>query len=123
MTTKRASAETARWQALDQRHHLHPFTDYKDFAGKNSRIITKAKGVYLWDSEGNRLLDGMAGLWCVNLGYGRAELAEAAHRQLLELPYYNTFFQTATPPPVELAAVLAELTPAGLSRVGVLGIY
>ncbi|MSO70259.1 MAG: aspartate aminotransferase family protein [Alphaproteobacteria bacterium] len=110
-------AETLRWQELDHRHHLHPFTDYKDLLGKASRIIVKAEGVYLWDSEGEKLLDGMAGLWCVNLGYGRKELAEAAYKQMLELPYYNTFFQTATPPPIELAKAIAEIAPPGLDHV------
>ncbi|MGE3231963.1 MAG: aspartate aminotransferase family protein, partial [Hyphomicrobium sp.] len=61
--------------------------------------------------------DGMAGLWCVNLGYGRKELAEVAYRQMLELPYYNTFFQTATPPSIELAKAIAEVTPPGLDHV------
>ncbi|MBM3482870.1 MAG: aspartate aminotransferase family protein [Alphaproteobacteria bacterium] len=109
--------ETLRWQELDHRHHLHPFTDYKDMLAKASRIIVKAEGVYLWDSEGERLIDGMAGLWCVNMGYGRKELAEAAYRQMLELPYYNTFFQTATPPPIELGKAIAEVTPKGLDHV------
>jgi putrescine aminotransferase len=63
------------------------------------------------------LIDGMAGLWCVNLGYGRKELAEAAYRQMLELPYYNTFFKTATPPSVELSKVLVDLAPEGLNHV------
>ena len=110
-------AETLRWQDLDHRHHLHPFTDYKDLAAKASRIIVKAEGVYLWDSEGERLLDGMAGLWCVNLGYGRRELADAAYRQMLELPYYHAFFQTATPPAIELAKAIAGITPDGLDHV------
>ncbi len=109
---------TARWRAADTRHHLHPFTDTKELTEEGgSRIITKAEGVWLEDSEGNRMLDGMAGLWCVNLGYGRKELAEVAHRQLRELPYYNTFFKTATPPPVELAARLVELAPGDLKHV------
>ena len=81
---------TAEWQAIDRRHHLHPFTDPKVFDREGVRVITRAKGVHLWDSEGRRLIDGMAGLWCVNLGYGRKELAEAAQRQMLEMPYYNT---------------------------------
>ena len=104
-------------QRLDTRHHLHPFTDYKALNSKGSRIITRADGVYLWDSEGNRILDGMAGLWCVNVGYGRKELAEAAYRQMLELPYYNNFFQTTHPPAVELSELLAEVTPQGLNHV------
>ena len=78
---------------------------------------SRAEGVYLYDSEGNRILDGMAGLWCVALGYGRRELAEAAYRQMLELPYYNSFFQTAHPPAIELAKQLADLTPPQFNRV------
>jgi putrescine aminotransferase len=83
---------TAELQALDAAHHMHPFTTNDDLAAKGARIITRAKGVYLYDSEGNEILDGMAGLWCVNIGYGRDELADVAARQMKELPYYNTFF-------------------------------
>jgi putrescine aminotransferase len=108
---------TAAWQQLDRQHYLHPFTDFKSLAAKGSRVIVKAEGVYLYDSEGNRILDGMAGLWCVNVGYGRKELAEAAYRQLLELPYYNSFFQTAHPPAIELAKQLVDLTPPQFNHV------
>jgi putrescine aminotransferase len=112
-----ARNSTAHWQALDREHHLHPFTDHKNLAGIGSRIIVKADGAYLWDSEGRRLLDAFAGLWCVNVGYGRRELADVAHRQMLELPYYNTFFKTSTPPAVELTGILADMTPEGLNYV------
>ncbi len=112
-----ADRTTAQWQELDRQHYLHPFTDYKNLHAKGSRVIVKAEGVYLYDSEGNRMLDGMAGLWCVNVGYGRKELAEAAYRQLLELPYYNSFFQTAHPPAIELAKQLVDLTPPQFNRV------
>jgi putrescine aminotransferase len=108
---------TAAWQELDRQHYLHPFTDFKSLAAKGSRVIVKAEGVYLYDSEGQRMLDGMAGLWCVNVGYGRRELAEAAFRQMLELPYYNSFFQTAHPPAIELAKRLVDLTPPQFNRV------
>ena len=108
---------TAKWRALDSAHFLHPFTNHKDLHEKGARIIERAEGVYLWDSEGNKILDAMAGLWCVNVGYGREELAEAAHRQMQQLPYYNTFFQSAHPPVVELSALLAQVTPAGLNHV------
>ena len=108
---------TEELQSLDASHHLHPFTDTKALNARGSRMITRADGVYLWDSDGNRLIDGMAGLWCVNIGYGRREIADAVHRQLLQLPYYNTFFQTSHPPAAELGRVLAELTPDGLNRV------
>ena len=79
-------------------------------------MITRGEGVYVWDSDGNRILDGMAGLWCVNVGYGRQELVAAAVRQLRELPYYNSFWQTSTPSQIELASLLAELTPPGISH-------
>jgi putrescine aminotransferase len=82
-----ASRSTREWQLADSRHFLHPFTDFKALAAAGARIITRAEGVYLYDSDGQRILDGMSGLWCVNVGYGRRELAEVAHRQMLELPY------------------------------------
>jgi putrescine aminotransferase len=102
---------TADYRALDAAHHLHPFSDMAALNRAGSRVIVKADGVYLWDSDGNRIIDGMAGLWCVNVGYGRKELAEAAYRQLSTLPYYNTFFKTTHPPVIELSALLAELAP------------
>ncbi len=109
---------TAQWRAEDIAHHLHPFTDYKALAEEGGpRVIVKAEGAWLEDSEGNRILDGMAGLWCVNVGYGREELAKAAYQQMLDLPYYNTFFKTATPPSIELSSKLAEITPEGLNEV------
>jgi putrescine aminotransferase len=112
-----ADRTTADWQALDRQHYLHPFTDYKFLHAKGARVIVKAEGVYLYDSDGNRILDGMAGLWCVNAGYGREELVAAAEKQLRELPYYNSFFQTAHPPVIELARQLVELTPPQFNRV------
>ena len=109
---------TPYWQSTDQRHHLHPFTDHKELAEKGgSRIITRAEGVYIYDSDGNRILDGMAGLWCVNLGYGRQELVDAAAAQMQELPYYNNFFQCTHPPVIELSAVLSELSPGNFKQV------
>jgi putrescine aminotransferase len=106
------SFSTAEYRALDAAHHLHPFSDMGALNRAGSRVIVKAEGVYLWDSDGNRIIDGMAGLWCVNVGYGRKELADAAYRQLRELPYYNTFFKTTHPPVIALSALLSELTPA-----------
>ena len=108
---------TKELQALDAAHHIHPFTDQAAMNAKGARVITKAKGIYLWDSEGEKLLDGMAGLWCVNLGYSRQELADAATRQMMQLPYYNTFFHTTHPPAVMLAAKLAEISPGDLNHV------
>ncbi len=107
---------TADMQAADAAHHLHPFTDTAALNEKGARIITSAKGVMLRDSEGNDILDAMAGLWCVNIGYGRNELADVASRQMRELPYYNTFFQTSHPPVIALAEKIAALTPGDLNR-------
>jgi putrescine aminotransferase len=112
-----ATSDTDRWRALDARHHLHPFTNHRELAERGPRVIVRAEGCHLIDSEGSRILDGMAGLWCVNAGYGRAELVEAARAQMATLPYYNTFFQTTTPGAVELAERLCKLAPAGLERV------
>ena len=96
------------WQELDKDHYLHPFTDHKDLHQKKSRIITRAEGSYIYDAEGNKILDGMSGLWCVNAGYGRESLVEAAAAQMRELPYYNSFFQCAHPPSIELAKKLQD---------------
>jgi putrescine---pyruvate transaminase len=112
-----AERATREWQDLDSRHYLHPFTDFKSLAAEGARVVTRAEGAYLYDSEGRKILDGMAGLWCVNVGYGRRELAEAAYRQMQELPYYNSFFKSANPPAIELARQLAELTPPQFNRV------
>lgn len=112
-----SNPQTEQWQTLSRQHHLAPFTDYQALNRKGARIITKASGVYLWDSEGHKILDGMAGLWCVNVGYGREELVEAAAAQMRELPYYNLFFQTAHPPALELAQEIAQLAPEGLDHV------
>ncbi len=105
-------------RALDTAHHMHPFTDYKGLAAEGgSRIIEKAEGTWLTDIDGKRILDGMAGLWCVAVGYGREELADAAHKQMTELAYYNSFFKTATVPSIELSKKLVDLTPEGLNHV------
>jgi putrescine aminotransferase len=84
---------------------------------KGTRIITRADGVYLWDSDGNKILDGMAGLWCVNVGYGRQELVDAATNQMQELPYYNNFFQTTHPPAIELSKALVDISPSQFNHV------
>ncbi|MEP2532346.1 aspartate aminotransferase family protein [Shimia sp.] len=108
---------TAELQALDAAHHIHPFSNQDELAGQGARVITSAKGVMLTDSDGNQLLDAMAGLWCVNIGYGRDELADVAARQMRELPYYNTFFMTTHVPVIALSAKLAELAPGDLNHV------
>jgi putrescine---pyruvate transaminase len=108
---------TRDWQRLDSAHYLHPFTDHKQLAAKGARIVTRAEGVYIYTSEGEKILDGMSGLWCVALGYGRKELSDAAYKQLQELPYYNSFFQSTTTPAIELARILKEVTPPQFNHV------
>ncbi len=113
----RRERTTQEWQAADAAHFLHPFTDFQALARKGARIITRADGIYLWDSDGHKILDAMSGLWCVNVGYGQQALVDAATRQMQELPFYNAFFQTATPPAIELAELLTEVTPPQFSHV------
>ncbi|HQY42907.1 MAG TPA: aspartate aminotransferase family protein [Paracoccaceae bacterium] len=108
---------TAELQKLDAAHHMHPFTENAALARKGARIMVRGEGVWLTDSEGNKIIDGMAGLWCTNIGYGRTELGEVAKRQMDELAYYNTFFQTTHVPAIALAAKLAELAPGDLNHV------
>ena len=104
-------------QQKDKDHHLHPFTDHLQLSKKGTRVITRGEGVYIWDSEGHQILDAMSGLWCVNLGYGRKELAQAAYEQMEELPYYNNFFQCTHPPAIELSSLLGEISPKGMDHV------
>ncbi|MGB4059915.1 MAG: aspartate aminotransferase family protein [Burkholderiaceae bacterium] len=106
-----APLNTREIQALDSAHFIHPFTDHGDLATRGARVIDRAEGIYIWDSEGQRMLDGMSGLWCVNAGYGRKELADAAQAQMMKLPFYNSFFQTTNVPAVQLATKLASLAP------------
>ncbi|MEL7028712.1 MAG: aminotransferase class III-fold pyridoxal phosphate-dependent enzyme, partial [Pseudomonadota bacterium] len=113
-----ASRETDSWRRLDDAHYLHPFTDYKALQAEGgARVIVRAEGAYQWDSEGNKILDGLAGLGCVNLGYGRRELVEAASAAMSELSFCQSFFKTTNPAAIELARELVDLTPDGLNRV------
>ena len=107
---------TEQWQKIDSAHHLHPFTDFKELINTGTRVIISGKGNYVIDSENNKILDMMAGLWCVNIGYGRKELADVAYKQMQLIPYYNSFFKTATTPSIELSKVLADIAPEGIER-------
>jgi putrescine aminotransferase len=111
------SSELADLQRRDREHHFHPFTDFRRLGERGTRVIVRGEGVYIWDHEGRQLLDGMSGLWNVNVGYGRRELIEAATRQLETLPFYNSFFQCTTLPTIELAERLAGLTGNRMSHV------
>ncbi len=83
MTTPR---ETRDYQAADAAHHIHAFVDQKALNDEGPRVMVRGERLHLWDNDGRRYLDGMSGLWCTNLGYGRKDLAAAATRQLEQLP-------------------------------------
>ena len=110
--------DIAELRRLDVAHHLPAHQDHglmRDLGG--ARIITRAEGSTIYDGDGVGLLDGMAGLWCVQVGYGREELAKAAYDQMIELAFYNTFFKTASPPTVLLATKIAELLGGNLQHI------
>ncbi|WP_375139226.1 aspartate aminotransferase family protein [Pseudomonas japonica] len=107
---------TEDYQALDAAHHIHAFVDQKALNASKPRVMVKGDGLTLWDNDGTRYLDGMSGLWCTNLGYGRKDLAAAATAQLAELPYYNMFFHTTHPAVVELSELLFSLLPGHYSH-------
>ncbi len=112
-----ATRTTAQWQAADLDNYLHPFTDYKALRETRPTIIVRGEGCWVWDSDGNRYLDGLGGLACVNIGYGRAELADAAATQMKQLSYFNSFFKSSNIPAIRLSEKLVSLTPDGLNHV------
>jgi putrescine aminotransferase len=114
MSTK---LDTAQLRQLDQAHHLHPFTNLRKYSQQGGRIISRAEHIYIYDSDGNRMLDGMSGLWCCNLGYSQNSIKDAIYAQLQELPFYNNFFQCANATSVELARALVDVTPAQFNHV------
>ena len=101
----------------DRDHFIHPWTDFANFHERGSEVMATAEGAYVYDAKGNRFLDGIGGLWCVNIGYGRDEMAEAIVEQVRRIPYYSPFHHLTTPPAAELSAKLAEIAPAPLNHV------
>lgn len=109
--------DTAAIQKLDTAHYMHPFTDHQALGEKGARVMVRGEGIYLWDSEGNKILDGMSGLWCVNVGYGRKSISDAVYRQMETLPFYNSFFNTTNVPAVLLANKLSAISPPQFNHV------
>ncbi len=109
--------DTGQLKGLDRAHHLHPFTDLKDYSQQGGRIVSRAEHIYIYDTDGNKLLDGMSGLWCCNLGYSQQGISDAIYAQLQELPFYNNFFKCSNQPAVELARALVEVTPPQFNHV------
>jgi putrescine aminotransferase len=101
---------------LDEAHLIHPFTDQADLRRQGTRIIRSASGCTVVDENGRELIDALAGLWCVNVGYGRTEIADAVHRQIATVAFYPSFFNTTTEPAILLAARLAEIAPPRLGH-------
>src|SRR6476661_8441495 len=109
--------DTRALQQLDSAHYLHPFTDHGALRERGARVMVRGDGIYLWDSDGHKVIDGMSGLWCVNVGYGRASMTAAVARQMDTLPFYNSFFNTTNVPAVMLAAQLVRHAPPGFGHV------
>ena len=117
MTGNFAAYDTEDLWRKDRDHYIHPWTDFSVFKEVGSDVIAESEGIYVYDAEGKRYIDGIGGLWCVNIGYGRDEMAQAIADQVRRIPYYSTFTHLTTPPAAELAAKLAELAPGPLNRV------
>ena len=111
-----ATLETNQLRQLDQQHHLHPFTDFRDYAANGGRIVSRAEHIYIYDSDGNKIQDAMSGLWCCSLGYSQDGIKKAVADQLMELPFYNNFFKCSNQPAVELATRLCDMAPANFIR-------
>ena len=101
----------------DRAHVIHPYTDFATFQNEGSHVISGASGCYITDIEGNEYLDAIAGLWCANIGHGRADMAEAIASQVAKMQYYNPFGHTTNEPAAVLAEKLAQLAPGSLNHV------
>ncbi|MBJ7556853.1 aminotransferase [Marinomonas spartinae] len=117
MSNKPLGPTTEALRALDQAHHIHPFTDVGAYQKSGGRIVTRGEHIYFYDSEGSKVLDGMSGLWCCNLGYSQPKIVEAIHEQLQVLPFYNNFFQCSNDTAVKMAEAMAQVTPNHLNHV------
>ncbi|MGR3913636.1 MAG: aminotransferase [Gammaproteobacteria bacterium] len=109
--------DTRAIQRADRAHHVHPWTDFATLAGSGALVLSAAKGAYVFDSDGNKYLDGIGGLWCVNVGYGRGEIARAMAEQAERMVYYSSFGAHTSIPAAQLAQKLASLAPRGLSHI------
>jgi 4-aminobutyrate---pyruvate transaminase len=103
--------------ARDVAYTVHPYTDLARHAEQGPMIITRGEGIYVFDDDGKRYMEGLAGLWCVSLGFSEKRLVEAARRQLDTLPYSQIFTHRSTPPVIELCERLVGIAPGELRRV------
>jgi putrescine---pyruvate transaminase len=102
---------------LDRAHWVHPVSSYREHERAGVRVLASATGATVTDATGRQLIDGFAGLWCVNAGYGQDSIIEAATRQMRELPYATGYFGLGSEPAIRLAAALAERSPGDLDHV------
>jgi putrescine aminotransferase len=102
---------------LDRAHLVHPVASYRGHEKAGVRVLASASGATVTDTTGRQLVDGFAGLWCVNAGYGHDSIVEAATRQMRELPYATAYFGLGSEPAIRLAAELAERAPGDLNHV------
>lgn len=102
---------------LDRQHLIHPVSSFRGHEARGVRVLTSARGATVTDAEGRQLLDGFAGLWCVNAGYGQESIVEAAADQMRRLPYATGYFDLGAEAPIRLAAALAERAPGDLNHV------
>jgi putrescine aminotransferase len=111
-----ALSQLNQLQQADRSFHLHPFTNHVEMHAQGTHIIVSGNGCWLRDATGQRLLDALAGLWCVNVGYSCREIIDAVNQQMVRLPYYCSFFNTTNEPAVRLAERLAKLAPPRLKH-------
>ena len=107
-------------EQADKNHVIHPFTHLKDYSeGKTGdpRIVTGGKGIYIQDQHGSKILDAFAGLYCMNLGYGREEVADAIYAQAKQLAFCHTYAQQSNEPVIKLSERLCKMAPGNMERV------
>jgi len=109
---------TQKLQNRNAQHHMQSFSDYSYTKNPTAtHIITRAEGVYIYDSDDHKILDSMSGLWCVNMGYSQSSIIKAVNNQMKELVYYNNFFGTSHPSAIKLSEMITDLTPEGMNKV------
>lgn len=112
-TNQPASDDVIAW---DRKHQLHPWAPMDAWRGYDNMLVNTAKGIHLWDATGKRFIDGPGGMWCVQIGYGRPEMAEAIAAQVMQLPYASPW-TTTTEPSAILAKKIADIAPGDLNNV------
>ncbi|MGB3314441.1 MAG: aminotransferase class III-fold pyridoxal phosphate-dependent enzyme, partial [Albidovulum sp.] len=111
------NSETSTIWAQDRAHFTHPWTHFDSFRKEGSLVMDRAEGIHIYDADGNRYLDSVGGLWCMNIGYGREEMVEAIAAQTRRMAFASPFVDMTNAPAAQLAAKLAELAPGSLNHV------